>query len=61
MTNNNDRNPNHNQKTNQKKNQNTNEMREEFGSALDVDKLKEQNNRDKSRKNNTLDPRTDRF
>ena len=59
MTNNKDRNPNRNQKTNQNKNKN--DMREEFGSALDVDKLKEQNNRDKSRRNNTLDPRTDRF
>lgn len=61
MTNNNDRNPNRNQKTNPNKNQNKNDMREEFGSELDVEKLKEQTNKDKSRRNNTLDPRTDRF
>ncbi|WP_438312921.1 hypothetical protein [Sporosarcina sp. FA9] len=46
MTNNKNRNQNQNQNRNQNQNQkqNQNEMREEFGSTFDVDKLKEQNN-----------------
>ncbi|MFD1929493.1 hypothetical protein ACFSFY_15735 [Sporosarcina siberiensis] len=54
MTNNNNRNQNQNQKQNQNQNQNQkqnqNDMREEFGSTFDVDKLKEQTNT-KQRKN----------
>ena len=57
MTNNNDSNPN----LNQKPNMNVNDSLEKIGSELDVDKLKEQSNKEKSRKNYTLDPRDNRF
>ncbi len=57
MPNNKDRNPNRDQKQNQDRNnnQNPNDMREEFGSTFDIDKLKEQRNE------NQKEPRTNRF
>jgi len=46
LPNNKDRNPNRDQKQNQdrNKNQNPNDMREEFGTTFDIDKLTEQKN-----------------
>lgn len=57
MPNNNNRNPNRDQKQNQdrNKNQNPNDMREEFGSTFDIDKLTEQKNE------NQKEQRTNRF
>ncbi len=59
MPNNNNRNPNRDQKQNQdrNKNQNPNDMREEFGSTFDIDKLNEQKNDNQTNK----EKRTNRF
>ena len=59
MPNNDNRNPNRDQKQNQdrNKNQNPNDMREEFGSTFDIDKLNEQKNDNQTNKKK----RTNRF
>lgn len=44
MPNNNNRNPNRDQKQNQDLTKNQNDMREEFGTTFDIDKLTEQKN-----------------
>ncbi|MBO0586087.1 hypothetical protein [Sporosarcina sp. E16_8] len=59
MPNNDNRNPNREQKQNQdrNKNQNPNDMREEFGTTFDIDKLNEQKNDTQKQK----EQRTNRF
>ena len=59
MPNNKDRNPNRDQKQNQdrNKNQNPNDMREEFGTTFDIDKLNNQKNDNQKQK----EQRTNRF
>jgi hypothetical protein len=54
-----DRTPNRDQKQNQdrNKNNNPNDMREEFGSTFDIDKLNDQTNGNQKQK----EPRTNRF
>ena len=62
MPNNKDRNPNRDQKQNQvrNKNNNPNDMREEFGSTFDIDKLNDQkddNQKQREQRTNRFDKR----
>ncbi|MEK4404093.1 hypothetical protein MKZ26_06545 [Sporosarcina sp. FSL K6-6792] len=59
MPNNKDRNPNRDQKQNQDRNRNQkpNDMREEFGSTFDIDKLNTQENENQKQR----EQRTNRF
>jgi hypothetical protein len=57
LPNNKERNPNRDRTQNQDRNKNQNDMREEFGTAFDIDKLKEQTNDPKKQK----EQRTNRF
>ncbi|MFJ7934880.1 hypothetical protein [Sporosarcina sp. NPDC096371] len=71
MPNNKDRRPNNDRKQNQKQDKkqdpyqnqdaSKNDMRGEFGTAFDIDQLKEQNNNTKTRNNKELDPGTKNF
>lgn len=60
MPENNNKNVNNNRKQKQdpKQNQNAekNDMRGEFGDTFDIDRLKDQKNNNKTRRNNDLDP-----